>query len=103
MPKRIVESASLESLKDLAAHELFHVISRYNKNLRPQMYAILGYTETKPLVIPEKLAGLTIANPDAPDNNYTITCAFEGQPTLFMPILYSTSPYPQNSDQTGIG
>ncbi len=100
MPRRIVASASMASLKELAAHELFHVISRYNKDLRPQMYGLIGYTETKTLVVPEKLAGLTIANPDAPDNNYTITCIFEGQPTLFMPILYSTSPYPTNSDQT---
>lgn len=100
MPKRIVSSASLASLKDLAAHELFHVISRYNKELRPQMYGLIGYTETMPLTIPQQLVDLTIANPDAPDNNYTITCNYLGKSTLFMPILYSKTAYPAKSNLT---
>lgn len=93
IPKTFMNSISPDQLDRLVAHEFFHVLSRYNKDLRPAMYGIIGYREVKPLEIPSELKDLTIANPDAPDNNYAITCTYEGKPMDFIPITYSETSY----------
>jgi hypothetical protein len=93
MPKRIVAMVPDRALADLAAHEMFHVISRYNRELRPAMYATIGYRKVGKPVIPENLSRLTIANPDAPENDYAITGTYRGKTMDFMPILHSKREY----------
>lgn len=93
MPLAAVRSAPAEALADLAAHELFHVISRYNRKLRSAIYATLGFKPVEPLILAGDLAKRTIANPDAPDNNYAIPGNHQGESLHFMPILYSNRDY----------
>ncbi len=93
IPKVFMNAISPDQLDRLVAHEIFHVISRYNSALRPKMYGIIGYQQTKALIIPPQLKDLTVANPDAPENNYFITCTYNGKNMNFMPLTYSETPY----------
>ncbi|MBN2796402.1 MAG: DUF4157 domain-containing protein [Clostridia bacterium] len=82
-----------EGTKRLIAHEMFHVYSRAHKELREAIYGVIHYERCEELIIPEELKALTIANPDAPDNNYFITGKYKGVELSFIPIIYSTSSY----------
>lgn len=95
MPKRVVDFSGMNELRDLAAHEIFHVISRYNTELRTPIYNTLGFKQVGPLVLTGELANRTIANPDAPENTYAITCTLDGKSHEFMPILYSKQDFPK--------
>lgn len=89
---RHVKSHSL-SLEHLIAHEFFHVYSRLNKGKRPDMYKIITYMPCEELVVPDELKDLMISNPDAPDNNFYITCDYKDQTYDFIPIIFSTEAY----------
>lgn len=97
MPRKMLNMCNKDQIRDLAAHELFHVLSRYNLSLRTPIYATLGFKPVEPLQLSGALATRTIANPDAPDNSYAITGTLQGETLDFMPILYSKSDYQKNS------
>lgn len=75
------------------AHELFHVFSRYNPDIRQKLYAIIGFKPCQPITYPEELAQRIITNPDAPINNYYITVYEKGTPLQAMMITYSDKHY----------
>lgn len=54
-------------VKSVIAHELFHVISRYNPDLRTQLYSVIGFTTCNKINITTNLKDFTISNPDAPN------------------------------------
>lgn len=85
--------------KQLITHELFHVFSRYNKNLRDKLYGIIHFKKCSELKFPKELKDLTIANPDAPLNNYYITGHYKSKEYSFIPIIYSTEPYNMKLNQ----
>lgn len=89
LPRDFIGRLDETGLERLILHELFHVISRYNKDLRPEIYGIISYKECQDLVVEGDLADRLIANPDAPDLNYYIDCSYEGNTVSFIPILYS--------------
>ena len=97
MPRQMLSMSNTDQIRDLAAHEMFHVLSRYNLPLRTPIYATLGFKPVEPLQLSGVLATRTIANPDAPDNNYAITGTLQGETLDFMPILYSKSDFQKNS------
>ncbi|MCH4889568.1 hypothetical protein EZV73_18445 [Acidaminobacter sp. JC074] len=80
-------------LEHLIVHEMFHVYSRAHKDLRPQMYAVIGYKPCQELIWPDELVDLKISNPDAPDNNFYISGTHKDMVYDFMPIIYSSEPY----------
>lgn len=80
-------------LEHLIVHEMFHVYSRAHKELRSEMYAVIGYKECEELIWPTEIADLKISNPDAPDNNFYISGTYEGVEYDFMPIIFSSEPY----------
>ena len=89
LPRSYIGSLDDRGLERLVLHELFHVISRYNKELRPEIYGVIHYEGCEQLVIEGELANRLIANPDAPDLNYFIRGNYEGEEKSFIPILYS--------------
>lgn len=74
-------------LDGLLAHELFHVISRSDRKLRDQLYAIIGFTFCGEVELPESLALRKITNPDAPANQHSITLEIDGKARAALPIL----------------
>ena len=62
-----------EVLERLLAHELFHVISRHDPELRQRLYAIIGFQPCNSIELPEAIAPRRITNPDAPTIDYYVT------------------------------
>lgn len=79
-----------KDLEKLVCHELFHVLSRQDPELREQLYAIIGFKECDEIDFPPGLAPRKITNPDAPRNNHFIRLEFAGQQCLAVPVLLST-------------
>jgi hypothetical protein len=55
-----------ENVKDILIHELFHVLTRYNKTFRKDIYKIIGFEICNEVAYPDNLKNFKISNPDAP-------------------------------------
>jgi hypothetical protein len=75
----------------LVAHELFHVFSRQNLGLRPNIYGIIGYKPCGEVASPIALAPRKLTNPDAPRNDYCIRLGVDGRAMWTTPILLSST------------
>ncbi|MFA7327597.1 MAG: hypothetical protein WC121_13085 [Candidatus Kapaibacterium sp.] len=81
-------------LKSVIAHELFHVISRYNPELRTELYSVIGFTTCNPIDITTDLKNFTISNPDAPNIDAYITLKNKsGEDVKCAMVLYSDKEY----------
>ncbi len=88
LPQNMV-SGAVEQLKKVLPHELFHVLSNQNPDLRRALYATIGFQPCNEVPLPETLAPQKITNPDAPLNNHYITVMQDGRPAELMPVLFS--------------
>ncbi len=82
---------SQNHLKKLISHELFHILSRQNPELRDKLYAIIGFTKCNEIKLPPELERRKITNPDAPRNDHFIRVQIEGRESLAVPILLSSA------------
>jgi hypothetical protein len=81
-------------IKNVIAHELFHVISRYNHELRSELYSVIGFTTCNKIVITTELKNYTISNPDAPNiDAYIDLKDKDGNEELCAMVLYSDREY----------
>ena len=80
-----------DHLKRLICHELFHIVSRQNAELREKLYAIIGFTKCNEMRLPPELERRKITNPDAPRNDHFIRLQVEGRESLAVPILLSSA------------
>ncbi len=76
-------------LARLICHELFHVLSRQNPELREELYGIIGFVRCDDLEFPHELAARKITNPDGPRNDHFIWLKIEGQRRAAIPVLFS--------------
>jgi hypothetical protein len=60
------------NLEKLVCHELFHLLSRKNPELRDKLYAVIGFTKCHEIALPPDLRSRKITNPDAPRNEHYI-------------------------------
>lgn len=85
---------SKEQLKSIIAHEIFHIISRYNPELREKFYSLIGFTVCNPIKITTDLKNYTIANPDAPNIDAYITLKDSLNNDVYCAmVLYSNRDY----------
>jgi len=59
-----------DELKELIAHELFHIISTTNPKFRNDLYLKLGFIVCPELDVPEEYKHLYVSNPDTIGKNY---------------------------------
>jgi len=78
-----------DRLKSVLPHELFHVLSTHNPELREALYESIGFTACNEVLMPPGLRDVKITNPDAPVNNHYITCKLGGRDVELMPVLLS--------------
>ena len=78
-----------QSIRKIIAHELFHILTRSNENLKERLYASIGFHQCGEIAFPVKLRLVKITNPDAPKNDHCIRLTVAGRPTWAIPILYS--------------
>ena len=78
-------------IKKILCHELFHILSRANPELREKFYSAIGFEKCEEVEFPSHLKARKITNPDAPRNDHCIHLQVEGQECWGIPILYSNS------------
>lgn len=81
--------AMADDLERMVCHELFHVISRNNPELRERLYAAIGFMKCKEAAFPLDLEARRITNPDAPRNDHFIRVTVDHQECAAVPILFS--------------
>jgi hypothetical protein len=91
MPTRETDQADADLLKKTIAHELFHILSRENPDLREKLYQAIGFTNTGEVQLPPELSSRKITNPDAPRNDHAIRLRFGNKEVQAVPILISTT------------
>jgi hypothetical protein len=84
-------AAPLPKIQQTISHELFHIISRVNPELRDKLYAAIGFVKCDEMEFPAELKSRKITNPDAPQNNHCIRVQFQGNTYWAIPILFSDS------------
>jgi hypothetical protein len=82
-----------EELKELIAHELFHVISTHNPKFRNDLYVKLGFKNCPKLDVPKDYKHLYVSNPDTIGKNCFVTFQNNGTQTKAVPFLYAVTPY----------
>ncbi|NVM43660.1 MAG: hypothetical protein HWN79_01995 [Candidatus Lokiarchaeota archaeon] len=82
-----------EELKELIAHELFHVISTHNPKFRNNLYVKLGFNPCPELDIPNDYKHLYVSNPDTIGKNCYVSFQNNGAQIKAVPFLYSEVPY----------
>ncbi len=78
---------SADRLEPLLIHELFHVLSRNNPELRDKLYAVIGFEATQNIELPDALKPRRLTNPDAPLYQHAVKITVNGHPTWVTPIL----------------
>lgn len=76
-------------LEFVIIHELFHILSRNDRNFRNAMYSIIGFEIMNPVDYPETIQELRITNPDAPQTDSYITLVRDGEEVDCMMIIYA--------------
>jgi hypothetical protein len=88
LPQNMI-SGSAKALEQVLPHELFHVLSSHNPDLREALYQTIGFQSCNEVQLPESLRARKITNPDAPVNNHFITVTQDGRALELMPVLFS--------------
>jgi hypothetical protein len=70
-------------------HELFHILSRANPDLRERLYKAIGFEKCSEVTFPESLKSHKITNPDGPRNDHSITVQVAGESVWVVPVLFS--------------
>ncbi|GIU29865.1 hypothetical protein TUM4433_19640 [Shewanella schlegeliana] len=76
-------------LPGLIAHELLHIYSRFNPEMKRKLYQAIGFYPVGEIVFPTSVAKQKITNPDAPINDFAIRVSYQGKMVWVVPILYS--------------
>jgi hypothetical protein len=90
LPQNMIDQQP-SRLPKILPHEVFHVLSSHNPELRQKLYATIGFYPTGAVPLPEALAARKITNPDAPLNNYAIATDSSGGRVEWLPLLVSKS------------
>jgi len=72
-------------------HELFHIVSRLNPELREKLYAAIGFVKCDEIEFPQDLKARKITNPDAPRNDHFIRLQVDGKAHWAIPVLFSSN------------
>lgn len=80
-----------QALAKLICHELFHILSRENPDLREKLYEIIGFTRCEEIELPPELVPRKITDPDAPRNDHFISIEIGGHQCFAVPILISSA------------
>jgi hypothetical protein len=87
LSRRFVNAVELNSV---LIHELFHIMSRNNAELREQLYALIGFKPCAPIKLPAELEARHITNPDAPHLDYFVEVTRGPQKLDVIPVLFAT-------------
>ena len=84
-------TGSTAKVQKTICHELFHIMSRSNPDLRERLYAAIGFVKCNEVAFPLELKSRKITNPDAPRNDHCIRLQVAGMERWAIPILFSSA------------
>jgi hypothetical protein len=76
----------------LLAHELFHVLSRTDPQLRDDLYALLGFKTVDGFEYPAELEDRRVSNPDSFEYLHTVTVQAGSESVDVLPVFQSLLP-----------
>ncbi|MBY9011207.1 MAG: hypothetical protein KGD70_02415, partial [Candidatus Lokiarchaeota archaeon] len=82
-----------DELKELIAHELFHVISTHDPKFRNDLYVKLGFNPCPELDVPDEYKHLYVSNPDTIGKNCYVSVYANGAQIKAVPFLYAVAPF----------
>ena len=80
-----------ETLHEIIVHELFHVMTSANPELREALYGVIGFGSCAPLQLPPGLASRKITNPDAPGLGHCMSLGDGSSGDVVFPVLLSSA------------
>ena len=81
-------------LRHTVAHEVFHILSRYNPHRRDHWYSLLGYAPCGSIELPQNLHDARVTNPDAFHNSHVLTTPhLDREQRNVAPILFAADGY----------
>lgn len=78
-----------ERLGEVLAHEIFHVLSLRNPELKESLYEAIGFQKCGEVALPAQMAATKITNPDAPKNDHCIHLQVDGVSRWAIPVIFS--------------
>jgi hypothetical protein len=102
IPQDVLRNRNEKAFKSTMIHEVFHIISRLNPDLRAKLYQMIGFTDIgyDNLEMPQTLRDNLLHNPDGVDFAQKIDLEQPDGSTLSaIPIIYAK----ENGFQPGIG
>jgi hypothetical protein len=91
LPKSMAAMPATDSRRAyfLLSHEIFHILSRTNPQLRDDLYALLGFTTVEGFEYPAELEERRISNPDAFEYLHTVTLQSGPESVNVIPVIQS--------------
>jgi len=92
LPNNIFEEPSVDAQMPVMLHEIFHLLSRYNKEFRDKMYSLIGFAYfDEELILPSSVADKLLTNPDGVRRDYAINLKDQsGNTQMALPVILST-------------
>ncbi len=79
-----------EMLEPVMIHEVFHIVSRYDKPLREKIYALIGFfPHNQALDVPKSITNRWLTNPDGISTDYFIQLTDEKSTAKAIPLILS--------------
>ena len=88
LPDGFFDSGQVDNV---LAHELFHVLSSHNKDLRDKMYSIIGFSRCEEIDLPASLLSRRLTNPDAPLHEHFVELERDGVVSKYIPVTFTKS------------
>ena len=79
-------------LTKVMTHELFHVLSNQNAELRHKMYEVIGFIKCNEIELPGSLLKRRLTNPDASKYEHFVELEHDGKKIMATPFIQSRKP-----------
>jgi hypothetical protein len=90
IPENIFEQSDMERQVPVMVHEVFHVLSRQNPQLRHDLYKLIGFEKAdKPIKLNKILEHFLLTNPDGVSYQYYIQLEAQGREVKALPLITS--------------
>ena len=76
-----------QSTETLIVHELFHIFTKNNLDMRAKLYSIINFKKCNKVELPQMLLNTEVTNPDVPSDRYYVELQYEGQNINVIPVI----------------
>jgi len=97
VPKMLFD-LSVDHIEEVMVHELFHVMTTWNPQIRKPLFAIIGFHQCSEVKLPVGLESRRITNPDEFRNNYYANVHCMGEEMHVLVVLIAKSEYDPAKD-----